>query len=229
MRVHANEKLYKRNIRLSFIASLLGMFTLVGSVYVLFGEGQFGLYLLFLILGIVLVQVGSWFSRWSRRADLALTKALSSLDNNYSLYHHRSPVAHLLVGPTGAWILMPRHTRGQVRYDVRRKRWAVKPPGLLARFGQEPVGRPVVEASLEAEAIDRFLQKHWPDAQLRIQAALVFMDESAEVEGVSAAPIPTASIKKLKQALQKGDSQSRLDAAQREKLNALLTEHYPAA
>lgn len=228
MHIHNNEALYKRNIRGSFVASLLGMLALVGSVYVLFGEGQFGLYLLFLVLGIVLVQVGSWFSRWGRRADQGFNKALGSLDNHFSLYHYRSPVPHLLVAPSGVWMLLPRHTRGQVSYDPQKKRWRVKLPNILARLGQEGIGRPVAEASIDAEAIDRFLQKHWPEAKLRIQAVLVMMDENTEVERVAGAPIPTASIKKLKHTLQKGDPQAHLTAAQRDKLNSLLSQHYPA-
>lgn len=223
MRIFTNEILYRRNTRLAFVANLAGMFFLLASVYVLFSESQLGLYLLFLLAGIVCMQTGAYFGRWNRRPDLAFSKALRSIDDNYTLYHYTTPVSHMLLGPSGIWILLPRHTRGKISYDQSRRRWTLKTRGLLARFGQESIGRPIVEASMEAEALDRFLQKHWRDENhLRIQAALVFVDEGTEVVGAGNAPIPTVGIKKLKQILLKADEKSRLSKAQVRQLNALF-------
>lgn len=219
MRILTNEKLYKRNTRLAFISNLGGMFFLIASIYVLFsGNEQFGLYLLLLILGILFVQIGTYFNRWNKRPDLLLNQALNSLEDSYTLYHYRTPVPHLLLGPTGIWILLPRYTRGTITYDPARRRWRSKGAGFLARFSQEGIGKPLVDASWEAEALDRFLQKSWKgNDPLRVQAALVFVDERAEVQAGNAA-IPTASIKKLKQILLKADEKSRLT---REQINNL--------
>jgi hypothetical protein len=223
MRILTNERLYKRNTRLAFAANLGGMFFLVASIYVLFNSNeQFGLYLLFLMLGIILMQFGIYFNRWNRRPDLALNQALKSLDDSYTLYHYRSPVSHLLLGPTGLWIILPRHTRGTISYDSKRRRWRTKGGGLLARFSQEGVGKPVAEASWEAEALDRFLEKNWQKASsLRVQAALVFVDDNVEVQAANA-PIPTASVKKVKQILIKNDEKSRLSKEQVKDLNSLF-------
>jgi hypothetical protein len=160
MRIFTNEILYRRNTRLAFVANLAGMFFLLASVYVLFSESQLGLYLLFLLAGIVCMQTGAYFGRWNRRPDLAFSKALRSIDDNYTLYHYTTPVSHMLLGPSGIWILLPRHTRGKISYNQSRRRWTLRTRGFLARFGQESIGRPIVEASMEAEALDRFLQKH---------------------------------------------------------------------
>jgi len=223
MRIFTNEILYRRNTRLAFVANLAGMFFLLASVYVLFSESQLGLYLLFLLAGIVCMQTGAYFGRWNRRPDLALNKALRSIDDNYTLYHYTTPVSHMLLGPSGIWILLPRHTRGKISYNQSRRRWTLRTRGFLARFGQESIGRPIVEASMEAEALDRFLQKHRRDENhLRIQAALVFVDEGTEVVGAGNAPIPTVGIKKLKQILLKADEKSRLSKAQVRQLNALF-------
>jgi len=223
MRIFTNEILYRRNTRLAFVANLAGMFFLLASVYVLFSESQLGLYLLFLLAGIVCMQTGAYFGRWNRRPDLALNKALRSIDDNYTLYHYTTPVSHMLLGPSGIWILLPRHTRGKISYNQSRRRWTLRTRGFLARFGQESIGRPIVEASMEAEALDRFLQKHRRDENhLRIQAALVFVDEGTEVVGAGNAPIPTVGIKKLKQILLKADEKSRLSKAQARQLNALF-------
>lgn len=227
MHIVSNEALYKRNTRLALIANLAGMFMLVGSVFVLFNSpDQFGQYLLFLLGGAILVQVGTYLGRWNRRPDLALNKALDSLDSTYTIYHSRTPVPHLLLGPSGIWILLPRNTRGTITYDEQRKRWRAK-SGLLARFGQEGIGNPVRDASWEAEALDRFFQKHKKGKQvpgelaLRVQAALIFVDENADVQ-VSGAALPTAGIKRAKQILLKSDPKARLSRQQLDELNQLF-------
>ncbi|MEX1248581.1 MAG: hypothetical protein WEA61_08865 [Anaerolineales bacterium] len=222
MRIFSNDGLYKRNTRLAFAANVAGMFFLVASIFVLFNSDElFGLYLLFLLLGIVSVQIGTYFGRWNRRPDLAFNQALNSLDDSYSLYHFRTPVSHMLLGPTGLWILLPRHTRGTISYDAGKKRWRAKGRGIFSGLGQEPIGRPVLDASMEAEALDRFLQKHRSDGDLRVQAALVFVDEAAEVQAGNS-PIPTTSIRKLKQILLKADEKSRLTKEQIRRLQRLF-------
>jgi hypothetical protein len=215
MKIFTNDALYRRNARLALITNLGGMFMLVGSVFVLFNTPeQFGRYLLFLFSGIVLVQIGAYFNRWNRRPDLALNKALKSLDDSYSIYHFRTPVSHLFLGPSGLWILLPRHTRGQITFDG--KRWRSK-SSLLGRLGSEGIGSPVKEASLEAEILDRYMQKHWTGGEVRVQAALVFVDGRTQVEAPNA-PLPTAAIKHAKQLVLKGDPRGKLD---RRKINQL--------
>lgn len=224
MRIFTNDKLFKRNTRLAFIANLGAMFFLLASVYVLFTAQPLGLYLLFLFAGVVCMQTGVYFGRWNRRPDLALNDALKSVDDGYSLYHYTTPVSHMLLGPSGIWILLPRQARGTVSFDQRKQKWKLKTKGFFSRFGQEPIGKPIGEASLEAESLDRFLEKHWKkeDGDLRVQAALVFVDNSTEVEGAGNAPLPTVSLKKAKQMLLKADERSHLSKTQVKKLNDLF-------
>jgi len=226
MRIQANENLYTRNTRFALVANLTGMFLLVASVYVLFtSNAPFGQYLLLLLGGVIFTQIGSYFGRWNKRPDLAISRALKSLDDSYTLYHYRSPVSHLLVGPSGLWILLPRHTRATVIYDAKRKRWQVKGGRFLGRFLQESIGRPLQEASLEAEFLDRFLQKNWTGGELHVQAALVFVEDETEVQAGDA-PLPAVSIKKLKQLVIKGDGKGRLAREQVRRLDQLLESKY---
>lgn len=199
MRLITNEALYKRNARVALVANLAGMFMLVISVYMLFSQGQdFGLYLLFLTGGMIFTQVGTYFNRWNKRPDRQLHQALKSLDDNYTLYNYTSPASHLLVGPSGLWILLPRQTRGTITYDAQKRRWKAGGVSLMRRFAQEGIGNPVSEATLEAEVLDRWLSKHLKDESVPVSAALVFLDPAADVQ-VGNAAIPTVSGKKLKQ------------------------------
>lgn len=219
MKIIDNEALYKRNIRNGFLASMGGIFLLIAAVYVLFtSENYLGRYFLFLFGGVILMQIGLYYSRWSRRPDWALNKALKSLDNSYSLYHHRSPVEHLLLGPAGLWILLPKFTRGRILYDEEKQRWQVEgvsPWKRLTRaFAQEGVGRPHLEAMYEAAALDRYLQKHWePDKPLHVQAAVVFMDGEVTVQAGDV-PLPAVPLKKLKQTVLGGEAKGKLSRQQ---------------
>ena len=185
MKIVGNESLYKRNAQIALIANLGGMLLLVGAVFVLFSsQGPLGRYFLFLLGGMLLVQVGLYFGRWNKRPDLALDRALKSLDDSYTLYHHQTPIQHLLVGPSGLWILLPKHTSGTITYNRDKQRWE-QPGGNIfrrvwKRYSQESLGRPHFEAMIEAGLLDRLLEKHW-DAQepVHVQAAVVFLaDES---------------------------------------------------
>lgn len=199
MRLITNEALYKRNARVALVANLAGMFMLVISVYLLFNsEGNFGLYLLFLTGGMIFTQVGTYFNRWNKRPDRQFYQALKSLDDNYTLYNYTSPVSHLLVGPTGLWILLPRQTTGTITYDAKRRRWKSSGVPLLKRLAQENIGNPVGEATVEAEVLDRWLSKHLKDQTVPVSAALAFLDPGADVQ-VGTAALPTVTGKKLKQ------------------------------
>lgn len=225
MKVIDNEPLYQRNMRAALIANLGGMFLLVAAVLVLFrSPDQLGRYLAFLLGGILLVQLGLYFGRWAKRPDLALNRALKSLDDSYTLYHHRSPVPHLLVGPAGLWILLPRSTPGRIFYNKARQRWELQggslPGHIWRRFTQEKLGRPHFEAMIEADALDRFLQKHWNTQDpLHVQAAVVFLNDAAEVNAGDA-PFPAVSAKKLRNTILKGEEKGKLKKAQIQKLNA---------
>lgn len=224
MREITNEVLYKRNARVALISNLLGMFMLVISVYMLFSSEQdFGRYLLFLTGGMIFTQVGAYFNRWNRRPDRQLGKALKSLDDNYTLYNYTSPVSHLLVGPSGLWILLPRHTRGAITYNPQRRRWKASGVPLSKRLGQDPIGNPIGEATMEAQVLDRWLSKHMKDERERVpvSAALVFLEDDADVQAPNAA-LPTTTAKKLKQLVIKPQVGQPIGAQRAKQLSFLL-------
>lgn len=228
MRIIDNDALYTRNTRIGFGANLLGVALIVAASYVLFTNPiiPFGLYLGLMIGGIVMLQVGLFMSRWSRRPDWELNEALQGLNNEHTIYHHRGPVPHLLVGPAGLWILMPKFTLGTISYDAEKQRWRAQSANLFTalyrRLTQEGIGRPHYEAMYQAADLDRFLQKHWDSKDsLHVQVAVVFVDPRADVR-VEHSELPAASIKDLKGLILKGDPQAKLSKAQIKKLNEVF-------
>ncbi len=227
MKIHNNEKLYQRNERLALIANLGGLIALVAAVFVLFNSpGQLGSYFLFLFGGIALVQAGLYFGRLGKRADLMMNKALKSLDNKFSIYHHTSPIQHLLVGPTGAWIIIPRHTKGKVHFNLEKQRWELRGSNIFSRFwrrlSQEKLGRPHFEAMIEAGTLDRLLQKEWTsDEAVPVHAVAVFLDEDVTLDAGDA-PFPAVQLKKLKQVVSKSVDKQKLNNTELKQLNSIL-------
>ncbi len=186
MNIETNEALIRRNSRIAQFAMLGGLLVLAAGMFVSFqNPTQIGLSFGALLLGFVLSQVGIYYTnRWGRRPrpDELINKELKGLDGRYSIYHYMTPTSHLLVGPAGVWVLMPRHQRGVITYS--NGRWRQKGGNLyLKLFAQEGLGRPDLELSGELESVRSYLQKLLPDRELPpIYAALLFTNEKAEIQ-----------------------------------------------
>ncbi len=152
MKIIKNEKLIKRNAKIGQYTSLGALAVLGIGMYISFTQPDLFVWALgALLVGFTLTQVGMYFgNRWGRspRPDEKLDAGLKGLTKDYSMYHWTTPIAHLLVGPAGVWVLIPYHQRGQVTY--RKNRWKMSGGGFLQNymrlFGQEGIGRPDLEA-----------------------------------------------------------------------------------
>jgi hypothetical protein len=227
MKIIKNEKLIKRNAKIGQYSSLAGLLIIIGTMVFLFqfirtpeSATQMNTFILWgiLFLGIALSQVSMYFgTRWGRRPDEALDKALKGLPGDSTLYHYSSPVPHLLVGAAGIWILLPYHLRGTVTY--RKNRWRVGgggfTQGYLRIFGQETIGRPDLEFSGQAAALEKHLKKNFEEGQEipPIRGALVFLDNKVEI-AADDPPLPAMQVAKLKDFLRKASKDSPLSPAE---------------
>jgi len=209
MKILANENIIKRNARIGQVTSFVALAILGIGMYITFARPeQIGLSLGALLFGFALSQIGIYFTnRWGRhpRPDEQLDSALKGLDKRYSLYHYQTPASHLLVGPSGVWVLIPKSQRGKIFYQ--KNRWRQKGGGLklayLKLFAQEGIGRPDLEIESEKTGVKRMLDDKLPDFELPpIQAALVFTHPEVEVE-VEDAPSPTLHALQLKDFIRK--------------------------
>ena len=228
MKVITNDSLIKRNRLLGQIATISGLLVLVGGMFVSFRYPTFaGLAWITLLVGFALSQIGLYFgNRWGRhpRPDELIDQGLKGLNDQYSIYHYTTPAAHLLVGPSGLWVIMPYYQVGKIVYE--KGRWKQKGGGFMQRylrlFAQEGIGRPDLEAPAEAEAITRFLKKRLSDENVpEAHTALVFTNEKAELE-VDGAPILTLPVKKLKEAIRKSAKESSLSPLRTTEINEIL-------
>jgi hypothetical protein len=164
--------------------------------------------------------VGIYFqNRWGRspRPDETLNRALKGLDSKYSIYHYKTPAAHVLLGPSGVWVLLPRYQQGTITFKD--GRWRQKSKGFMQGymrlFGQEGLGRPDMEVNAEIAGLRRHLEKNLPEGVEvpEIQSALVFTHPRAEVnvnpeESTPAFTVPVDKLKELIRKTAKGYSLS---------------------
>jgi hypothetical protein len=200
-----NQKLVKRN-------ALIGQYTSLGALGIL----AIGLYISFkapdkilysmgaLLVGFFLSQVGIYYgNRWNRkpRPDEVIDRSLKGMGREYVIYQYVTPAAHLLLGPAGAWILLPYFQSGTVSYT--KNRWRIKGGGFtqwyMRIFGQENLGRPDVDAAAEMRAVAAYLEKRVPDGVEipEIKAALMFFHPGAELK-LDEAPLPALAPANLK-------------------------------
>lgn len=228
MRVITNEKMIKRNGRIGQFARNGGLLVLVGGMVVTFlNQAYVNLAFFALLVGFVLTQVGIYFgNRWGRhpRPDELIDQGLKGLNDQYTIYHYMTPVAHLLVGPSGLWVIVPYYQVGKIVYE--KNRWKQKGGGVLQRYlrfvGQEGLGRPDLEAPAEASTLDRAIKKQLPDNGIPApNVALVFTSAKAELE-VENAPILTLPLKELKNTIRKMAKEKPLSPELINQINGLF-------
>lgn len=210
MKVVIDEKLIKRNAKIGQVVTILSLAVLGAGMFITFQKPDLlPLSIGALLVGFLLSQVGIYFTnRWGRspRPDEQISLALKGLDKRYALYHYRTPASHVLVGPAGVWIMIPKHQRGKITYQ--KNRWRQSGGGFIQNylkiFAQEGIGRPDLEIESDVDGLSKFLKKNLPEGTdiPDIRAALVFSHPEIEIQADDA-PSPTLPAKKLKDMIRK--------------------------
>jgi hypothetical protein len=206
MRIVANNKLIERNSKIARYATFGGLALLVGALIINIlaltrqNEPQLLIYVMVaFFVGFTLTNIGTLFTnRWGRRPDKALAESLKGLDERYTLYNFRLGAPHVLAGPSGAIVLLPKYQAGPVHFDGQKWTNPGARRGMFGLFNPDPLGNPVADAAGEVENFNRFIKKRAPDLNVAAQAIVVFMHPSAEVSAKGSA-IPVVHAKQLKE------------------------------
>lgn len=225
-----NEKMIKRNSMIGQWTSIGALVVLAAGMYVAFTKPQLFSYSLgALMAGFILSQIGMYFgNRWGRspRPDEKIDAGLKGLPGDFTIYHYIAPVAHLLVGPAGLWVLLHYHQRGKMAFI--KNRWRNSGGGFLQGymkiFGQEGIGRPELDAEAEVYSVKKFLSKHLDEKEIpEINPILVFTGDNVEIEA-NDSPIPAMKPKQLKDYLRQSAKKTVL---QHEKLKQIQSLFEP--
>ena len=179
MNILINTKLVKRNTRIGQALMFSGMAILIaGLILNIRMPEMINLSLGALLVGFLLSQVGIQFSnKWARqpRPYETINKALKGLDGRYTLYHYTTPASHLLLGPSGLWVIQPKYQGGTISYS--KGRYRQKGGNLYLKiFGQDGIGRPDLEVQAEIARVQSYLRKLLPDEKIPpVNAVLSFV------------------------------------------------------
>lgn len=215
MKIIKNEKLIKRNSVIGQWLSLGALGVLGLGMYISFTKPDLFTYsLICLLIGFIMTQVGMYMgSRWGRspRPDEKIDSGLKGLHSEFILYHYATPAAHLLVGPSGVWALLPYHQRGKISFE--KNRWKMRGGGFLQGymriFGQEGIGRPDLDAQNEVITMRKFFSKNMGESAIpEVKAVLVFTSDEIELDAGDS-PIPAMKLKQFKEFMRQ-NSKSRV-------------------
>ncbi len=228
MKIIKNEKLIQRNGKIGQYTSLAALVVLGIGMYISFSKPESITYsVVCLVLGFILSQAGMFMgSRWGKspRPDEKLDAGLKGLHSDFSIYHYTASANHLLVGPSGLWILLPYHQRGKIYYE--KNRWKLKGGGFLQGymriFGQEGLGRPNVEAETEIKNLRKFFAGKMDEAEIpEIKPILVFTTDDVELDAGDS-PIAALKLKQLKEFMRQGGKNRALTSEQIKTLTDIL-------
>jgi len=205
MRLVTHTKLVQRNLTIGRYAFIAGMVLLVAAlgvnIYAISRpqETQLVLYALgSFLVGFTCTNIGTVINnRWARRADQGLGEALKGLDDRHTLYNYRLGAAHVLVGPGGVTVLVPKYQTGAIAYTNGKWLNPGAPRGFFSFGARDPLGDPAAEAAAEVNGLTAFLKKRAPDIAVAPQALIVFMNPRAEISAKDS-PVPALHVKQLK-------------------------------
>jgi len=230
MKIIKNEKLIKRNGKIGQYTSLGALVVLGLGMYLSFKRTDLFAYsIAALLVGFTLTQVGMYMgNRYGRspRPDEKLDAGLKGLQNEFMIYHYKSPASHLLIGPAGVWVLLPYHQRGQVVF--KKNRWKMSGGGFLQSymriFGQESIGRPDIEIDNEIKSVGKYLAKQMDESEIpEINVMMVFTNDEVEIDAGDA-EVPAMKIKQIKNFFKQKAKEKVLSATQLTAIKAALPE-----
>ena len=227
MQVYCNEKYVHNRARLGRYASFAGMGILLVGLIITWTAGPDGLMLSFLalIVGFIMSQVGLYYAnRFGRpeRPDQILAKAMKGFDDRYNLFQYTSPASNVLVTPTACFAFAVKMQRGTIRYEKGKWKTAKGFRSFFLWLASDNLGNPSKEAILEADSLQRFLEKKLPGVEVPVQPVIVFGNPAAEIDA-SGSPVPAVHYKKLKDWLRGPGKSGTLSAGARDQLIELLS------
>lgn len=237
MKIIRNEKLIERNGKIANYVSIATI--VVFAIYVYFtvkllrspelvpDQNPF-VSLGLLVVAFILVQITGYLSpKFGRspRFDEKIDASLKGLHSEFHLYHYLSPVSHLLIGPSGIWIILPYHQSGKAEFS--NQKWKLSGGSFSQKYmrllGLDRLGRPDMEAISGIDSVNKFLSKKGFDANtVEINALILFTSDDLELIA-NDSPIPTMKLKQLKEFMRQKTKDRGLGQDQLKKITSLLS------
>ncbi len=176
--------------------------------------------------GVVLLNsagraVGKWLAK--PRADQMLAKALKSVNHQHRLYSYLLPADHVILSPTGLFVLRAKTHGGKISCHGDKWRSPFNWRQLWRALSQEPLANPTKQVQKDVEEMRSFLAARLPDIDVPLQPVVVFVDPYAELD-VADCTVPALHLRDLKAYLRDAELGAAMPAGTLEALTNVLDE-----
>jgi hypothetical protein len=201
MRIIRNERRIRMLSSIGQYVTLAGLVALVIGLVISFTRPEWiAPMLVSVTLGFTFSIVGGFFAgRYvgPLAHHTALVESLKGLDHRHILFQHVLPVSQVLLEPGGCTIFVVKSQEGRVSYEG--GKWKHHQRGKFFRqlAGQEGVVAPHLEAEQQVHKLERYLDKHLPDAEIPVRAVIVFVNPNVTLDA-NDSPVPVFYRKKVK-------------------------------
>jgi hypothetical protein len=225
MRTTTDEELLARGGRVGQVAIFIALAMVGAGLVVSFTAWK--------IIAVILVGLGVlMYTIGNRQVSQAVSEprriqqlldALKGFDDRYHLYNHILPGDHILLTPHGLFVLVLKGVDGRVRCF--KDKWVrdLSLRRLLRFFTEEGLGNPTKDAQRELEKVRKYIEEHSPEADVDVQALVVFANPEARLE-VTSASLPVLPLRRLKTHIRKASQQREIPPETLAALTTLLDE-----
>lgn len=191
---YTNTQAIESKTKVARYTSLAGLAIMLPGLFIAIGgllnpTLQGGDYILLsyvsLILGMIVATMGGRLAeQWliEPRNDQRLERALKGLDKRYRLINYHTPADHVLLTPTGLYVIVPKDETGVIHFDG--QRWSQ--PFSLRRLWRDwrhgGLGNPTVEANVQIKKLQAWLKPEGEGADTPVKPLIVFTKPEAELD-----------------------------------------------
>lgn len=229
MKVVTNTALIEQRAKWARRVAPLTMLFLVGGLitnFLSFTQPEYFRWTLLLLgLGFFSAIVSSSLvNNWVRepRADEVLSQLLKKFGNDYILFNYTSPVPHVLLAPSGLYVIVVKAHDGQITVNGRRFSRKFSWKRFFRFFADEGLGVPITEAENRANRLQKFLDKNLTDEEIpEIKKLVLFSHKDVDLT-VNDPHIPVMPTKEFKSYFRQQGKERIVSAEQRKKLTDIL-------
>lgn len=196
MKIIIDQKSVQRNATIGKILRWVSLGCILIGLIAVFSEDIFSntnLFTIFfsiMIIGVLLSSVSGFFTRRfgiSPRPDELINKTFKGLDDRFQIFHYRSSIPHLLIGPAGIWSIIPTFIDGEILYDENKENWSHKRNSILKKFLQkEYFPNPVSEYKHNKKDLEKILkEKTNIDNNPELKLLVLLLNKNVSLSGIS--------------------------------------------
>ncbi|PKO11072.1 MAG: hypothetical protein CVU40_02570 [Chloroflexi bacterium HGW-Chloroflexi-2] len=194
MKIIIDQKTVQRNATIGKILRWVSLGCMLIGLIAVFSEeifsnpNLFTIFFSIMIVGVLLSSVSGFFTNRfgkSPRPDELIDKTFKGLDDRFQIFHYRSSIHHLLIGPAGLWSIVPTFIDGEIIYDENKENWTHKRNSLVNRLLQkEYFPNPLSEYKHHKKELEKILkEKTKNDDNPELKLLVLLLNKNVSISG----------------------------------------------